>query len=138
MRIDDLAGIVVPEQPALSPDATQCVYVLRELDADEDRTVRSIWTVGVAEGEARRLTNGPADASPAWSPDGTTLAFVRAADGPPQIWLMPAEGGEPKQLTTLPLGAGTPGLEPRRLAHRVLGGDRPHARPRSADRRPIA
>ena len=112
MRIDDLAALAVPEQTALSPDATRCAYVLRELDADEDRSVRSIWSVGVAEGEARRLTNGPADSSPAWSPDGTTLAFVRAADGPPQIWLMSAESGEPEQLTTLPLGAGTPVWSP--------------------------
>ena len=112
MRIDDLTALAVPEQPALSPDATRCAYVLRELDADEDRSVRSLWSVGAAEGEARRLTNGPADSSPAWSPDGTTLAFVRAADGPPQIWLMSAESGEPEQLTTLPLGAGTPVWSP--------------------------
>ena len=58
------------------------------------------------DGEARQLTRGGADAAPRWSPDGTQLAFVRSQDGPGQLWLLPAAGGEPEQLTTLPLGAG--------------------------------
>ncbi len=107
MRIDDLTALVVPEQAALSPDGTQCAYVLRELDAEEDRTLRSIWVVG-ADGPPRRLTRGTADSSPVWSPDGAQVAFLRAADGPPQVWLLPAAGGEPEQATTLPLGAGAP------------------------------
>ena len=119
MRIDDLTALVVPEQPALSPDGTRCAYVLRELDADDDRTLRSIWVVGADGPTPRRLTRGPADSSPAWSPDGTQLAFLRAADGPPQVWLLPAAGGEPEQLTDAPARRGRAGLEPRRLPHRV-------------------
>jgi dipeptidyl aminopeptidase/acylaminoacyl peptidase/CubicO group peptidase (beta-lactamase class C family) len=112
LRIDDLTELAVPEQPALSRDATQCAYVLRELDAGEDRTVRSVWCVSLAGGEPRRLTRGPADSSPAWSPAGTSLGSLRARAGPPQLWLLPAGGGEPEQLTTLPLGAGAPVWSP--------------------------
>src|SRR5262245_21839077 len=112
LRIDDLTKLVVPEQPALSPDAARCAYVLRELDADEDRTLRSIWCVGAADGKPRRLTRGPADSSPAWAPDGSAIAFLRATDGPAQLWLLPADGGEPEQITTLPLGAGAPVWSP--------------------------
>jgi dipeptidyl aminopeptidase/acylaminoacyl peptidase len=111
VRIDDLTSLVVPEHAALSPDGTRCAYVLRELDAEEDRTVRSLWLVG-DDAPPRRLTRGPADSSPAWSPDGTQLAFLRAADGPPQVWLLPAAGGEAVELTTLPLGAGAPVWSP--------------------------
>ncbi|MGH3302985.1 MAG: serine hydrolase, partial [Streptosporangiaceae bacterium] len=39
-------------------------------------------------------------------------AFLRAQDGPAQLWLLPASGGEPEQLTTLPLGAGAPVWSP--------------------------
>lgn len=33
------------------------------------------------------------------SPDGRTIAFVWTITGTPQIWTMPAAGGQPKQLT---------------------------------------
>src|SRR5262249_8652783 len=94
------------EQPTLSRDGKRCAYVLRELDAAEDRATRSIWCVELDGGSPRRITHGPADSAPAWSPDGTTLAFLRASDGPPQVWLLPADAGEPEQVTTWPLGAG--------------------------------
>jgi dipeptidyl aminopeptidase/acylaminoacyl peptidase/CubicO group peptidase (beta-lactamase class C family) len=111
-RIDDLTAFAVPEQPALSPDASEIVYVLRTSDVDADRGVRSLWRVGALTGEPRQLTRGQADTAPAWSPDGTSVAFLRAQDGPPQLWLLPAGGGEAEQLTTLPLGAGTPVWSP--------------------------
>ena len=112
LRIDDLAAIAAPEQPALAPDGTACVYVLRTVDADEDRTARSLWIVDAASGEPRQLTRGAADVAPAWSPDGKSVAFLRASDGPAQLWLLPVEGGEPEQLTTLTLGAGAPVWSP--------------------------
>ncbi|ADB33932.1 beta-lactamase [Kribbella flavida DSM 17836] len=111
-RIEDLTEFAVPEQVALSPDGNQVVYVLRTIDAAADRTEHALWRVPSAGGEARRLTRGTSDRAPAWSPDGTKLAFLRAQDGPPQLWLLPADGGEPEQLTTLPLGAGTPSWSP--------------------------
>lgn len=115
LRIDDLIRLAVPSQPALSPDGTRIAYVLRTLDAERDRNVDELWLVGAARGEAaRRLTAGPADSSPAWSPDGARLAFLRAG----QVVLLAAAGGEPLQVTDLPLGAGAPQWSPdgRRLA----------------------
>ncbi len=111
-RIDDLTTLAVPEQPALSPDGSQIVYVLRTCDIGADRSVRSLWRVGARTGEPEQLTRGHADTAPAWSPDGTRIAFLRAQDGPAQLWLLPAGGGEPEQLTTLPLGAGAPVWSP--------------------------
>jgi dipeptidyl aminopeptidase/acylaminoacyl peptidase/CubicO group peptidase (beta-lactamase class C family) len=111
-RIDDLTTLAVPEQPALSPDGSQIVYVLRSSDGAADRSVRSLWRVGARTGEPEQLTRGQADGAPAWSPDGTRIAFLRAAEGPAQLWLLPAGGGEPEQLTTLPLGAGAPVWSP--------------------------
>ena len=62
------------------------------------------------------------------------VAFLRAADGPPQVWLLPAAGGEPEQLTTLPLGAGAPvwSADGSRIAFGAA--NRPGPRRRTADR----
>jgi dipeptidyl aminopeptidase/acylaminoacyl peptidase len=109
LRIDDLYRIAMPQEPTAAPDGSAVVYALRQADRDSDRDVVSLWRVGTDGTVAQRLTAGPADSAPAYSPDGTQIAFLRATEGSaPQIWLLPAAGGEAEQLTTLPLGAGAP------------------------------
>ncbi|HEY4019840.1 MAG TPA: serine hydrolase [Pseudonocardiaceae bacterium] len=107
-RITDLTDIAAPEQPALSPDGRRIAYVLRTQDVEADRPSAALWRVDTAGGDPVRLTRGTSDSAPAWSPDGKRLAFLRAKDGPAQLWLLPADGGEPEQVSTLPLGAGRP------------------------------
>jgi dipeptidyl aminopeptidase/acylaminoacyl peptidase/CubicO group peptidase (beta-lactamase class C family) len=113
LRIGDLADIAVPEDPAASPDGSRIVYVLRTQDMTADKPVTSLWRVDTAGGEPVRLTRGTGDGAPVWSPDGSRLAFLRSgSDGPAQVWLLPADGGEPEQVTSLPLGAGRPVWSP--------------------------
>ncbi|GGB28984.1 serine hydrolase [Flexivirga endophytica] len=112
LRVTDLAKIAVPEQPALSPDGSRIAYVLRTQDVEADQPVTSLWQVRTDGSGPAPLTQGLADSTPVWSPDGSRLAFLRAADGPAQVWLLPANGGEATQLTDLPLGAGEPAWSP--------------------------
>ena len=112
-RIDDLDRIAVPEQPTLSPDAGEVVYVLRTVDPSADRYRRALWRVPADGGEPMPFTYGPDDRSPAYSPDGDRLAFLRGGDDDaPQIWLAPLLGGEPEQLTMLEFRAGPPVWSP--------------------------
>ncbi len=60
-----------------------------------------LYTVGKDGGIARRLTSGPGYTSfPRFSPDGKQLAYTSHYDGNTEVYVMPAEGGEPKRLTT--------------------------------------
>src|SRR5499426_265971 len=62
-----------------------------------------LWSVDRNGGEARRLTTHPADESfPAFSPDGSQLAFTRLIGGNVDIFVMPAAGGEAKRVTFHP------------------------------------
>jgi len=108
MRIDDLTSLAVPAEPALSPDGARVVYVLHTLDAERDRNVHQLWSVPTAGGAPRRLTHGDDDTAPAWSPDGSQLAFLRGG----QVHVLAADGGDAERLTDLPLGAGTPVWSP--------------------------
>src|SRR2546423_9141957 len=60
-----------------------------------------LYTVGKDGGTARRLTSGPGYTSfSRFSPDGTQIAFTSEYDGNREVYVMPAEGGAPKRLTT--------------------------------------
>ncbi len=64
-----------------------------------------LWLVGKDGGVARRITTHPGlELFPKFSPDGKTIAFTGQYDGNFGVYTIPAEGGEPKQLTFLPLG----------------------------------
>ena len=78
------------------------------LDASSNRArhaTRSVWNGDIyvvnADGTGRtRLTRGPAEEfSPAWSPDGTKIAFSRFVGTRFQIFVMNADGTDSKQLT---------------------------------------
>jgi tricorn protease len=59
-----------------------------------------IWTVNSAGGDARRLTSHEGmELFPKISPDGNWIAFSAEYSGTRQVYIMPADGGKPKQLT---------------------------------------
>src|ERR1700681_4230445 len=59
-----------------------------------------LWLASSTGGTARRITSHPGRALfPKFSPDGKLLAFTGQYDGNFNVYVMPSEGGQPKQLT---------------------------------------
>jgi tricorn protease len=82
-------------------------FLLRFPDIYKDKIAFSyagdIWISDIGGGYARRLTSNPGiEYFPKFSPDGQLIAFTGEYDGYFQVFVMPAVGGEPKQLTFYP------------------------------------
>jgi dipeptidyl aminopeptidase/acylaminoacyl peptidase len=104
VRPDDVYALTGVADPRLSPDGTRVAYSAWWIDRDANEYRAAIWVVPVdGSDEPRQFTSGERrDASPRWSPDGRRLAFTsnRGAKGtPPQLYVMPADGGEARRLT---------------------------------------
>ncbi len=60
----------------------------------------NLYTVSATGGLARKLTNDPGyEMFARFSPDGKQLAFTGQYDGNTEVFLMPAQGGEPVRLS---------------------------------------
>jgi len=94
--------------PALSPDGTWVAYSVATTDLTASKKSVNLWRVDADGRNARPLTFSDSNNdSPAFSPDGRSLAFLSHRSGDPQIWTLPVAGGEPEKRTDVPGGVGS-------------------------------
>lgn len=91
-------------RPASATPSADQARLLRYADIHGDTIAfvyaGDIWTVSSAGGTARRLTSHEGmELFPKFSPDGTQIAFSAEYAGNRQVYVMPVEGGTPRQLT---------------------------------------
>ncbi|KAF0241761.1 MAG: peptidase S9 prolyl oligopeptidase active site domain-containing [Chitinophagaceae bacterium] len=118
IKISDMLKIKQMSGINISPDGSKAVFVLNSIDQDGDSKWEYKYNnqlyIVPTDGSAapKPLTAKDPAAQPVWSPDGKQLAFVRAVEGKPQIFLLSFEGGEPIQLTKFKYGASSPKFSP--------------------------
>ncbi len=90
---------------AWSPDGTRIAYVVREnpkdTQADQDAAAlrSNLAVVGVNDGGETKLTHlsGARVEAPAWSPDGTSIAFAAALDDKMNVYVLSIQSGQEQQ-----------------------------------------
>jgi dipeptidyl aminopeptidase/acylaminoacyl peptidase len=98
----DLIDVPRVQDPQLSPDGKQVLYIVERPDWKANRRVGHIWRVNADGSAAAQLTYGErGETTPRWSPDGKRLAFLarRGESEETQIFILESDGGEARQLT---------------------------------------
>jgi Tol biopolymer transport system component len=81
--------------PAFSPDGKRLVYSVR-LTKDQGF---HLFVRSLPMGERRQLTDAAgSDIAPVWSPDGSSVAFLRLEDGSAACMVVPAAGGAERKV----------------------------------------
>ncbi len=118
----DLLKIVNINQIAISPDAKQAVAIVSRKKSKEGASkgtteyyyTQHLFLLDVS-GKAQpvQLTFGDRrDNQPSWSPDGKSIAFVRADGDLSQVWILPLTGGESYPVTKAKYGVSLPSWSP--------------------------
>src|SRR5213594_3924365 len=102
MEFDDLLRAQRLSDPQVAPDGKSVAYVVTKADKADNKIESDVWLVPLEGGGPRQLTAGPKhDRHPRWSPDGKWIVFESNRGGTFQLYLIAADGGEARQLTTL-------------------------------------
>lgn len=89
-----------------SPDGGSIVYFVSDGDADQVHVMRADGTAD------EQLTAEGTNFRPAWSPDGSLIAFSGTREGQPDIFVMGADGADVRRLTDDPASDWAPTWSP--------------------------
>jgi Tol biopolymer transport system component len=98
----------VDTDPSWSPDGTKLAF-------SSDRSGgMDVWVRDLKSGRDQRISRLPnADMAAAWSPDGKSIAFVSNAEFEQgEVYVVPAEGGDPQRVQERSFGVGYPAWSP--------------------------
>ena len=122
LTVDDIWAVVRVGRPVVSPDGRTVVYPRTTWEAEKNRNLTDLWLQPLAGGPGRRLTSHEAgESAPAFSPDGTRLAFVSKRDGDKeaQLYVLRLDGGEAERWTEMPMARPVAEVDGGREADRL-------------------
>lgn len=115
--VQDMVRLDRVSSPVLTPDGGTLVFAKRVMNAEATKASTGLWVRNLRTRDLRppqRLTpDGWNVNSPSISPDGKTVYFLSAKNGSQQLYSMPLDGGEPRQLTAFALDVDSYKLSPK-------------------------
>ncbi|MGV3489084.1 MAG: S9 family peptidase [Tuberibacillus sp.] len=117
ITIEDLTDIQFVGTPRLSPNREHVVYTVTAMNLEQNGYESALW-VSKAGSSPRQLTTFKQkdklikDHHPVWNPDGKSIYFLSNRTEKQQVWCLPLEGGEARQLTDFEEGVSGYTLSP--------------------------
>jgi dipeptidyl aminopeptidase/acylaminoacyl peptidase len=127
--LEQAGKVVRLADPQLSPDGKSVAVVVSRANFGENRYDPQLLVVNVATRAQRIAVSDRRGLTQVrWSADGALLGFLATVDGKPQIFVMPAEGGEPRQITRSATGVQQFAWRPHRGEIAYVASDEPPKR----------
>ena len=101
---NDGNGLPLEAEREIRFETDRVTWLSLDVAPDGERFVLEVlgdlYTLPIAGGDAVPLTTGMAfDSQPAFSPDGTLVTFVSDRDGVEGVWVVNADGSDPRKIT---------------------------------------
>jgi dipeptidyl aminopeptidase/acylaminoacyl peptidase len=101
--VHDLVAMQRIADPQPSPEGDQVAFTVTTMDLEANKGRKDVWLAAMDGSGARPLTSHPDnDWEPRWAVDGS-LYFLSDRSGSAQVWRLSPSGGDPRQVTELPL-----------------------------------
>lgn len=108
LTAEDIFDLEWADDPQVSPDGSQAVYVRRFNDIMTDRTRGHLWIVNLdGSGHEPLLADENSYRSPRWSPDGTRIAYMRSVEGRTGLFVHYLSSGREALVGTFERGPGS-------------------------------
>lgn len=98
----DVFGLEWVANPQISPDGVQIVYERKGMDIMQDRRQSRLWIINAnGTGHEKLTPHDVSESSPAWSPDGSRIAYVSSTDEGAELFVYWIKTGRLSRLTQL-------------------------------------
>lgn len=86
----------------VSPDGSTVLYTVTYYNIEENKSYRDIYSIPVAGGEAKNLTNTASNEyNVVWRPDGKKIGYLSSASGSVQLWEMNPDGSDRQKVSEI-------------------------------------
>ena len=102
--IDALEALGRVSEVKVSPDGKRVVFNISYESVEDNKSNADLYTMNIDGSDLKRITKTPSsEGGVAWLSDDK-LAFIYAADGVPQLWVMNADGSARTKVTDVEAG----------------------------------
>jgi dipeptidyl aminopeptidase/acylaminoacyl peptidase len=101
VKPEDIFEIVTWGEIAPHPHRPRIYFTERRLSRESNRAETHIRALEMQSLSHAAVTRGVDDSRPVPSPDGKLLAFLSRRSSSRQVWLLPIDGGEARQLSAI-------------------------------------